>query len=165
MNQQKPQITVTHVIARWTESVPMDPRKISLARVQKRLPRPDEIAVVGAHEVLLGLTDNLGNRHLFSCAVIPRGQPVFADPAKTTILAWALLRLGPGVWTVLPSLEAVDALHVFLTIMDVPEPPPWESEAAPIETVSEEPTRPETPSSVETAASGSVPHTSGEKTA
>ena len=128
MNQQ---INVTHVIARWTESVPIDPRKISLAKVQKLLPRPDQPTLVGAHEVLFGLMDNAGNRRLFSVPVIPKAEPKYADVEKQAIVTWSLMKLGPGVWTVLPSLEVVDLLHVFLTIMDVPEPPPWEEAAQP----------------------------------
>src|SRR5580704_5913673 len=36
-----------------------------------------------------------------------------------------LWRLGPHVWKLAPSV-ATPVLHAYVTIVDVPEPPPWE---------------------------------------
>jgi hypothetical protein len=39
--------------------------------------------------------------------------------------AWGMERLGPGVWSLEPSLVIPGLLHAFITLVDVPEPPPW----------------------------------------
>ena len=38
---------------------------------------------------------------------------------------WQLVRLGPGVWDISPSVVVQGQLHAFLTLVDVPEPAPW----------------------------------------
>lgn len=40
---------------------------------------------------------------------------------------WQLVRLGPGVWDISPSVHVPGQLHAFLTLVDVPEPAPWSS--------------------------------------
>ena len=40
---------------------------------------------------------------------------------------WPLLRLGPGVWDVPTSIFVEGQIHAFVTLVGVPEPPPWSS--------------------------------------
>lgn len=47
------------------------------------------------------------------------GEPTDEDPPR-----FVLRRLGPHVWKLVPSVLD-DNLHAYLTIVDVPEPPPW----------------------------------------
>ena len=39
---------------------------------------------------------------------------------------WQLVKLGPGVWDVLPSIHVPGQMHAFVTIVEVPDPAPWE---------------------------------------
>lgn len=39
--------------------------------------------------------------------------------------AWGLEQLGPGVWSVEPSVIIPGLLHAFVTMVNVPEPAPW----------------------------------------
>lgn len=47
------------------------------------------------------------------------------DPTGSRADCWKLLRLGSGAWTVLPSVHVPGQMHAFLTLTNVPEPPPW----------------------------------------
>jgi hypothetical protein len=47
------------------------------------------------------------------------------DPIAGTQPRFILWRLGPHVWKLAPSV-ATPVLHAYVTIVDVPEPPPWE---------------------------------------
>lgn len=38
---------------------------------------------------------------------------------------WSLVRLGPGVWDVEPSVVVPGQFHGYITLVDVPEPAPW----------------------------------------
>jgi len=52
------------------------------------------------------------------------GEPSEEEPPR-----WVLRRLGPGVWKLAPSIFA-DQLHAYITVIDVPEPAPWERQGS-----------------------------------
>ncbi len=49
------------------------------------------------------------------------------EPMAGTEPRFILWRLGPHVWKLAPSV-ATPVLHGYVTIVDVPDPPPWEKE-------------------------------------
>jgi hypothetical protein len=53
------------------------------------------------------------------------GPAKIADPESMAMEAWGTERLGPGVWAITPSLNQPGALHAYIVLLDVPEPPPW----------------------------------------
>ncbi len=62
----------------------------------------------------------------------PTRRQVFfidVDPDGIRTDRWHLLRLGPGVWEVTPSLHVDGQIHTFITLVGVPEPAPWKKEA------------------------------------
>lgn len=102
---------ILHGIMRWRER-PMEEQGLAephLGFVQ----RADD----GSWVLLVNLNRVKKRQHHFF-QVDPR-------PLSRPRDRWQLLRLGPGVWTVLPSVHVPGQLHAFLTIINVPEPPPW----------------------------------------
>ena len=47
------------------------------------------------------------------------GSPCLKPPR------WVLLKLGPTVWKLAPSI-LTEKLHAYITIINVPDPAPWE---------------------------------------
>lgn len=40
---------------------------------------------------------------------------------------WRLVKLAPGVWDVPVSVHVPGQMHAFMTLLEVPEPAPWEA--------------------------------------
>lgn len=47
------------------------------------------------------------------------------DPNDNRMVLWGLRRLGSTVWTVEPSIITPMGLHVFVTLIEVPDPAPF----------------------------------------
>ena len=50
---------------------------------------------------------------------------VAIDPMGTRRDCWQMIRLGPGVWDLDPSLHVPTQIHAFLVLIGAPEPAPW----------------------------------------
>lgn len=74
-----------------------------------------------------------GRFTLWPSTQFPLSMPLVAGPARIAdsntmaMEAWGSERLGPGVWAISPSLNQPGALHAYIVLTDVPEPPPWSS--------------------------------------
>jgi hypothetical protein len=53
------------------------------------------------------------------------GPEKIRNPQTMEMEAWGTSRLGPGVWALSPSLNQPGAVHAYIVLTDVPEPPPW----------------------------------------
>ena len=73
-------------------------------------------AANGTWEVVVSVDRRLGQRQRHFIAVDIDGMR--SD-------RWHLIQLGPGVWEVSPSLLVPGQIHAFVTLVGVPEPPPW----------------------------------------
>lgn len=51
---------------------------------------------------------------------------ILATPQPAKMRHWGLVKLGPSVWAVTPSVHLPDAFHGYVTLCEVPEPAPWE---------------------------------------
>ncbi len=54
-------------------------------------------------------------------------QVFFIDvvPGTRVDNRWSLVQLSPGVWEVTPSVHVPGQIHAFITLVNVPQPPPW----------------------------------------
>ena len=102
---------VIRVHARWAKSVPEvlgSPTGPALCHVW----RDEE----GKWQLAFSVQrDKLRQRHFMD-----------VDPDGLRENRWALLKLAPGVWDVLPSIVVPDQIHAFVTLVNVPDPAPWE---------------------------------------
>lgn len=48
------------------------------------------------------------------------------DPDNTRKDRWGLMKLAPGVWDLPQSVLVPDQIHAFVTLVEVPDPAPWE---------------------------------------
>jgi hypothetical protein len=76
-----------------------------------------------------GLTFNLAGILLSVPARL--GKPAFkrvlaANAGAAEMEAWGLEQLGQGAWDLSPSIQQPARFHGFFTIVDVPDPAPWE---------------------------------------
>lgn len=71
----------------------------------------------GSH-LTITTRNHRGEYVMTGCPIHLDGEPSH-DPPR-----WVLRQLGPGVWKLAPSMLDV-VLHAYVTIVDVPEPPPW----------------------------------------
>jgi hypothetical protein len=81
-------------------------------------------------EAVLAITAPTGERmfHKFTCVVSAVAE---LSHIERRVVAYSLRKIGPGVWTVGPAINAFGAdgvppLNAFVTITDVPEPAPFE---------------------------------------
>jgi hypothetical protein len=78
-------------------------------------------ATVNGSSLIFAAKNHRGVFVVLSTPVHFDGEPEEGPPPR-----FVLFRLGPGVWKLAPSV-LTDVLHAYLTLVDVPEPPPWES--------------------------------------
>jgi hypothetical protein len=50
----------------------------------------------------------------------------FSPLSEDVLLAFGVERVCDGVWSLTPSLNMPDVMHVFVVVYDVPTPAPWE---------------------------------------
>ena len=74
----------------------------------------------GAWIVILTLLRPQGRRH-YTLHFRPNDSGKPSGERYT----WGLARLGPRTWDLTPSVHVPADLHCFVTLQDVPEPPPW----------------------------------------
>lgn len=106
---------VSHLIVQWMEGADAVPAGSNVGTVGVIRPGPPPV-------LMLSLPMADGKRVSFSVPVNPRGGPI--GPAERPS-QYGMRSLGPGVYTLEPSLVINNAVHVFVTITDVPVPPPW----------------------------------------
>lgn len=109
-----------HITPRWTEAPHVAIGRDPLARVV----REDD----GSLSAMISFYTEDRRRAVFSFPCIvgdARTEPVRGDD-NSRQLRWGLRRLGLGVWTVYPAVRQPGAFYAYITIVDVPEPPPWE---------------------------------------
>lgn len=112
--------TTADIVASWSERVMEDPRP-AVAFVAPRTPKLD-----GWDLVLKVLTPE-GPRPMTVPIVIGEVRQMEDDQEE-----WGLIRLGPGVWKLSPSIISGDkVLHGYVTLVDVPEPAPFLPKPAP----------------------------------
>lgn len=106
---------VLRVVAAWCES----------AEAALASPRGPHAAHVGRQPDGAWLLALAVQRH----DEAQRRQRHFVDVAVGGVLRadrWSLVKLGPGVWDVSPSVVVPGQIHAFVTLVGVPEPAPWE---------------------------------------
>lgn len=62
----------------------------------------------------------------FECYTIrvnPGGPPRFGPGFSV----WSLLKIEPSTWQIVPSVHFRGYLHAFVTLVEVPDPAPWEA--------------------------------------
>lgn len=73
-----------------------------------------------------GSTITLWLGHEFPLAIpVTLGPALYKDVESMTMVAWSIIKLGPGVWTFDPSFRIANQFHGFVILVDVPEPAPW----------------------------------------
>lgn len=106
---------ICHLVFRWQLDVEAYLREAALD--------PEPELAVGLYEGQLAL--------VLPYEAIPlplqAGPPAIAD---AQILHYGAERIGPHVWCVSPSLNLPEVIHGFVTLYDVPDPPPWPAVAA-----------------------------------
>jgi len=113
--------TVAHLTPAWTEEIVGS----SIAAAAKIV--EDLTAPAGKKEwtMVLGLVDGDGKQHLFSFPCRSGDPEPFGWKPGMTLSRWGLRRLGPGVWTLSPSVHVHGDLHAYVTVVGVPEPAPF----------------------------------------
>ncbi len=104
-----PDHVVLHLVLRWTERAFAAP---NTARW-----KPGQLAILAVNHHGQRVQTWLDNVHA-------DGAPADGPPPR-----FVLQRLGPTVWTLAPSLVVPGALHAYVTLVDVPDPAPWEDAA------------------------------------
>ncbi len=105
MNKQDlpPSAVILHLVLRWAPTI----GKAGTATVRDS-----------------GLTfaakNHRGEFVMMSSPIHFDGEPQDGPPPR-----FVLVRLGATVWTLVPSVLAQN-LHAYITVIDVPDPPPWE---------------------------------------
>lgn len=90
-------------------------------------PRTGDITAVYNHRLsrlsidLFGAENGLDS--VFPVALHVDG-PEFTDDS---LVAFGVSEIAPGLWSLTPSLNVPELLHVFVVLYAVPEPAPWES--------------------------------------
>ena len=109
-------MNVTHLKLRWTPSV-MGSKLLCAASIVREN---------GGLTLLIGLHDQQLHQHLFSFPCRVGGpDPITWAKQGDALTRWGLSRLGPGVWSIDPSVIVAGELHAFVTLVDVPEPAPF----------------------------------------
>jgi hypothetical protein len=96
---------------------------------------PEEVTRAAQNEPPLGHVQKEAEGSLLLLWSVPRGngkrQRFFThvDQIESGVARredrWPLMRLGPGVWDVSTSIFVEGQVHAFVTLVNVPEPPPW----------------------------------------
>jgi hypothetical protein len=109
------QTFVAHLRAEW--------RAAALA--ERTGPTVAQVVPAASHldtpTLLLNIALPRGGRMCVSVRVVPEGPHI---GERELPVAWGMERLGPGVWTLDPSIIVGD-VHAFVTLVGVPEPAPW----------------------------------------
>ena len=110
--------TIYHLAPKWSEQIMSDPRKDTILCVVRKGYR----GLSGTLRIpflVKGETKQIPIS--FDCWV---GDKAIINQEGGNV--WGLIRLGPGVWQVTPSIVSEDyGLHAYVVLCDVPEPAPF----------------------------------------
>lgn len=106
---------VKHLTPRWTEDIEADERGGAVARIVR--------ADNGDLMALMAAPLHAGGRGAYSFPV--RMGPAEVHPV-TQLITFGLRKLGPGVWAAHPAVEFSPQTSAFVTLIDCPDPAPWE---------------------------------------
>lgn len=81
-------------------------------------------AKVNGKELIFAAKNHRGVFVMLTTPIHLDGEPEEGDPEKGVPPRFVFFRLGPGVWKLAPSV-LTEQLHAYLTIVNVPESPPW----------------------------------------
>jgi hypothetical protein len=109
-------ISVLYLVAKWAEAL-SDTRPTHIAKIVPNALRPSE------WELIVGVLDSHGKRHLYSMPVRVGEYKVNDDGS----IVWGVQRLSrdSSVWAVTPSYHLQGVLHAYVTIVDVPADVPF----------------------------------------
>lgn len=110
---------VYHIATKWSESIMTDPRNGEILCVVKPSYRGNLSATLRFPSTKDGKEVQIPIG--FDCWV---GNESKKDEEGGNV--WGLIRLGPGVWQVTPSLVLAEYnFHAYVVLCDVPEPAPF----------------------------------------
>lgn len=84
------------------------------------MPRPGHATVIDGSMTFCS-RNHRGSPVMLTTPVFFDGEPWRESPPR-----FVFRRLGPHVWKLSPSVLD-EQIHAYITLVDVPEPPPWEA--------------------------------------
>ena len=109
---------VHDLVLAWTDDPANDPRPNPCGKIYWATPE--------RLQLWFFVRDQFDRKHFFSVDLNGGPNPVMSSDGKPVDgeISWGLVQLGHTVWKIRPSVDTPE-LHAYVTIIDVPFPPPW----------------------------------------
>jgi hypothetical protein len=112
---------VLHLSPTWSEFINVDPRNEPLCVVRPHDENGETVLSGCLRATIAGQSVNV------SFPVKPVQREEFEKNLDGSMHRFGMMKIGPGTWKVIPSLNVPRVLHAFVVLCNVPEPAPWEA--------------------------------------